>query len=499
MGKYKIIAVTEEPTTSSPFKSQLLPPYESIAGTQTPTQKAVSVDLGFKTPTTTQPAALEPPKTPIPQRVKYWTRKRDSLGSTEKPPKKKPRHDESPVKKVPGKPLLSMGHAPSPPNSPRRIKLTSFLGGISPYVIPPSPLQQIKTIGSGGFATVTSCQSRSVRHLAVKQGEPLPNGRHTLDSEILLAKKLFPTGGPLPRNLFPAKISTTDMLADFKGRPEPILISKQAAVGSFGNPETKRMFNFLDLYIARMNFVKNKTLSEDALSTRMMAMKAFIFELITYQMINGLLELKAKADDGESVQVVHSDLKPDNVLLHKDWAVGLIDFGLCKYVGDKGDHMLGTPPYMAPELLKTMLTKGKVTLTEKQDVWGVAATVYEILSGCSFYETKVWKSTYAPNISYPADNYWGNFKQYLNHYLHKYTPKFQAALYDLEKDTPMGFSHVLLADMFHLEPEKRPGLQEIKNRLLTDMASLKTTYNITSEETDALFQDMFKLLLNKNR
>lgn len=51
---------------------------------------------------------------------------------------------------------------------------------------------------------------------------------------------------------------------------------------------------------------------------------------------------------------MHRDLKPDNILLHNG-QIKLGDFGFCKSLEtttDMAATMLGSPIYMAPEVLK---------------------------------------------------------------------------------------------------------------------------------------------------
>lgn len=57
--------------------------------------------------------------------------------------------------------------------------------------------------------------------------------------------------------------------------------------------------------------------------------------------------------------IIHRDLKPDNIMCtSKNPSITpqdykLIDFGLStKYEGKKQDELVGTPLYMAPEILK---------------------------------------------------------------------------------------------------------------------------------------------------
>lgn len=98
---------------------------------------------------------------------------------------------------------------------------------------------------------------------------------------------------------------------------------------------------------------------------------------VTAMVLDGLA---AVHDDN----LLHRDLKPDNVLLSQHWRqlqpgdVRLTDFGIAGIVGERAratTGMLGTPEYMSPE----MITTGVVGLAS--DVYGVGVLLYELLGG----------------------------------------------------------------------------------------------------------------------
>jgi len=85
-----------------------------------------------------------------------------------------------------------------------------------------------------------------------------------------------------------------------------------------------------------------------------------------------------------SKQVVHRDLKPENLLLSSkdpDANVLITDFGLSAILpeGKRLFRAVGTPGYLAPEVLETLDTGEGYT--EEVDLWGVGVIMYILLCG----------------------------------------------------------------------------------------------------------------------
>jgi len=79
-------------------------------------------------------------------------------------------------------------------------------------------------------------------------------------------------------------------------------------------------------------------------------------------------------------QVLHLDLKPANILLDADFNVRIADFGLSKIKASEAEFLstakVGTPFYMAPEIMLAELT---VKPTTKSDVYSFGIMINEIL------------------------------------------------------------------------------------------------------------------------
>jgi len=103
-----------------------------------------------------------------------------------------------------------------------------------------------------------------------------------------------------------------------------------------------------------------------------------------------------------SAKIIHRDVKPSNILLTKDGAARVTDFGLAHAADDvpvfgEKSRIFGTPQYMAPE----QFTPG-AEIDARADIYAFGCTLYEMLTrqwpfrGASGAEFKVKHETEPP-------------------------------------------------------------------------------------------------------
>jgi serine/threonine protein kinase len=210
--------------------------------------------------------------------------------------------------------------------------------------------EKIRSLGRGGKAEVFLCRDQILgREVAVKVLHPdllsCPEEQHMLVREARIMAALNQTGIP----------TIHDLGRDFESRP----------------------------YFA-MTFVPGETLRE------MLQRAKNVDDLVAQQFelqrrLNALIGISEILQAAHEMQVVHGDLKPENVMIEPSGGVHLIDWGLATILRTDGKEcpdqlakergLQGSPLYMAPEQ-----TCPGSAITAATDIYALGTLLYECLT-----------------------------------------------------------------------------------------------------------------------
>ena len=131
-----------------------------------------------------------------------------------------------------------------------------------------------------------------------------------------------------------------------------------------------------DLPYLVMEFVQGRTLGAlvKDLARRGDDMDVAAIPHVLHQVLNAL-------DAAHRLDIVHRDIKPDNVMLQEipddRYHVRVVDFGLAKFVGERRETsaVVGTPLYMAPEQF------GRRGIGPWTDLYAVGVMAFELMTG----------------------------------------------------------------------------------------------------------------------
>jgi serine/threonine protein kinase len=124
------------------------------------------------------------------------------------------------------------------------------------------------------------------------------------------------------------------------------------------------------LYIL-LELCENRTLAETLRKRRRLDEKTV--QYYAWQIVDGLGYI-------HSQQVIHRDIKPQNIFIDSQLQVKIADFGLAERLRADGSSQrstfCGTPGFLAPELIRR---KGGHSF--RSDVWAMGVTLYYLLVG----------------------------------------------------------------------------------------------------------------------
>ena len=134
---------------------------------------------------------------------------------------------------------------------------------------------------------------------------------------------------------------------------------------SFELRRIRRLFQVRELHIV-MEYVDGRTLEE-------------IGPLGTHGLVGIFLRVARGLDSLHQLGYVHTDIKPNNIIVGEDNEVKVIDFGQSCPIGHVKGRIQGTPDYIAPE----QVGRG-MPLDQRTDVFNLGATLYWAITGQAF-------------------------------------------------------------------------------------------------------------------
>ncbi|EGR30786.1 protein kinase domain protein [Ichthyophthirius multifiliis] len=140
-----------------------------------------------------------------------------------------------------------------------------------------------------------------------------------------------------------------------------------------------------------------------------------------------------------TMKIIYRDLKPENVLVSDDGHLKIADFGLSKQIQIQDElcyTFIGTPEYIAPEIIRSKQQSDKLGYKISADVWAFGVFLYEIIYG-------------QPPFRDRQRNWYSIMKQILTN-----NPNFTN---DFTED-----SQNLIKACLNNDPEKRPNWPVIK-------------------------------------
>ena len=138
----------------------------------------------------------------------------------------------------------------------------------------------------------------------------------------------------------------------------------------FNHPHIMKIYNVGEY--EGVPFVSNELLKGKSLKEVLDNRSRLSFD----ETLDYMLQILDAVSHIHELNVIHNDLKPDNILLLSDGNIKLCDFGIATHTNEKNfKEVFGSPNYLAPEVLQSR----KYSI--QSDIYSLGVMLFEFLTG----------------------------------------------------------------------------------------------------------------------
>jgi len=134
-----------------------------------------------------------------------------------------------------------------------------------------------------------------------------------------------------------------------------------------------------DRYFLELSFIEGRRMREDIVRGKQPNIETCIS--IASCLMEAVSALHHHIEDDRKAPILHSDIKPDNIILMPDVSAVLIDFGIAG--PPRVDSYQGTEGYVAPDLMRG----ADLQFCEENDLFALGVSLFEWLCGRKPYDT----------------------------------------------------------------------------------------------------------------
>ena len=144
-------------------------------------------------------------------------------------------------------------------------------------------------------------------------------------------------------------------------------------------------------YYLAMEFVDGPTLAQiiESCALRGTLLPRFATIALAVDVARGLhYAHRLRGPDGESLELIHRDVKPSNIIVNAEGTAKILDFGIAKAASNLfqttgSEVSKGTPRYMSPEQISC-----EGTLTHRSDLFSFGVVLFELATGQVLFEAE---------------------------------------------------------------------------------------------------------------